>query len=87
LNQGIEFAAVLTVIGIRSMIAVIVFDRIRENTKITEALTETGQGYSDDCNQPTLGRTLITVIYDVWIVVIVSFWFFGGEVLRGFSLP
>ena len=75
-------AAVLTIVGYSMNDTVVIFDRVRENLK----------KYSDvkiyeltniSINE-TLSRTLITSI--TTLLALSSIFFFGGEILRGFSL-
>lgn len=74
-------AAVLTVIGYSINDTVIVFDRIREN--ITNKGTNRLVGLFNDAINQTLGRTLITSLTTLIVVLVLLI--FGGEVLRGFS--
>ena len=75
-------AAVLTIVGYSMNDTVVIFDRVRENLR----------KYSDikifdltniSINE-TLSRTLITSI--TTLLALFSIFFFGGEILRGFSL-
>tara|TARA_B100001121_G_scaffold298907_1_gene307045 strand:- start:177 stop:1058 length:882 start_codon:yes stop_codon:yes gene_type:complete len=75
-------AAVLTIVGYSMNDTVVIFDRVRENLR----------KYSDikifeltniSINE-TLSRTLITSI--TTLLALLSIFFFGGEILRGFSL-
>ncbi len=75
-------AAVLTIVGYSMNDTVVIFDRVRENLR----------KYSDikiydltniSINE-TLSRTLITSI--TTLLALSSIFFFGGEVLKGFSL-
>ena len=75
-------AAVLTIVGYSMNDTVVIFDRVRENLK----------KYSDikifeltniSINE-TLSRTLITSI--TTLLALMSIFFFGGEILKGFSL-
>ena len=75
-------AAVLTIVGYSMNDTVVIFDRVRENLR----------KYSDikiyeltniSINE-TLSRTLITSI--TTLLALLSILFFGGEVLKGFSL-
>ena len=75
-------AAVLTIVGYSMNDTVVIFDRVRENLK----------KYSDikifdltniSINE-TLSRTLITSV--TTLLALLSIFFFGGEVLKGFSL-
>ena len=75
-------AAVLTIVGYSMNDTVVIFDRVRENLK----------KYSDiniyeltniSINE-TLSRTIITSV--TTLLALFSIFFFGGEVLKGFSL-
>ena len=75
-------AAVLTIVGYSMNDTVVIFDRVRENLR----------KYSDikiyeltniSINE-TLSRTLITSI--TTLLALLSIFFFGGEILKGFSL-
>ena len=75
-------AAVLTIVGYSMNDTVVIFDRVRENLR----------KYSDikifeltniSINE-TLSRTVITSI--TTLLALLSIFFFGGEVLKGFSL-
>ena len=75
-------AAVLTIVGYSMNDTVVIFDRVRENLR----------KYSDikifeltniSINE-TLSRTLITSV--TTLLALLSIFFFGGEILRGFSL-
>ena len=75
-------AAILTIVGYSMNDTVVIFDRVRENLR----------KYSDikiyeltniSINE-TLSRTLITSI--TTLLALLSIFFFGGEILKGFSL-
>ena len=75
-------AAILTIVGYSMNDTVVIFDRVRENLK----------KYSDikifdltniSINE-TLSRTLITSV--TTLLALLSIFFFGGEILKGFSL-
>jgi len=75
-------AAVLTIVGYSMNDTVVIFDRVRENLK----------KYSDikifeltniSINE-TLSRTIITSV--TTLLALLSIYFFGGEILKGFSL-
>ena len=75
-------AAVLTIVGYSMNDTVVIFDRVRENLK----------KYSDikifeltniSINE-TLSRTIITSV--TTLLALFSIFFFGGEILKGFSL-
>jgi preprotein translocase subunit SecF len=85
LNQEISLtvvAALLTLIGYSMNDTIVVFDRIRENRRISgrEPLAET---INRSINQ-TLSRTLLTS--GLTLLTAISLLIFGGPVLRGFSL-
>ena len=74
-------AAVLTVIGFSMNEAVIIFDRIRENSRLHPNLT-----LPDTINRSineTLSRTIMTSL-TVFLTILILF-IFGGEVTRGFA--
>jgi preprotein translocase subunit SecF len=75
-------AAILTIVGYSMNDTVVIFDRVRENLR----------KYSDikiyeltniSINE-TLSRTLITSL--TTLLALLSIFFFGGEILKGFSL-
>ena len=75
-------AAILTIVGYSMNDTVVIFDRVRENLR----------KYSDikiyeltniSINE-TLSRTLITSV--TTLLALLSIFFFGGEILKGFSL-
>ncbi len=74
-------AALLTIIGYSINDTIVVFDRIRENTRknIKQSLGDT---INMSVNQ-TLSRTILTAL-TVFIVVVVLF-FFGGAVIHDFA--
>lgn len=75
-------AAVLAVIGYSLNDTIVVFDRIRENfRKMRE--TDTVKIMNASVNQ-TLPRTILTSV--TTLLVLCALLFFGGEVLRGFSI-
>jgi len=74
-------AAVLTVIGFSMNDTVIVYDRIREDSKIMLA-AEKGSIINRAINQ-TLSRTVMTSL-TVFLTILILF-IFGGEVTRGFA--
>ena len=76
-------AAVLTIVGYSMNDTVVIFDRVRENLR----------KYSDikifeltniSINE-TLSRTIITSLTTL-LALLAQFIFFGGEILKGFSL-
>ena len=74
-------AAILTVIGFSMNDTVIVYDRIREDTKLMKGESKTNI-INKAINQ-TLSRTVMTSL-TVFLTILILF-IFGGEVTRGFS--
>ncbi len=74
-------AALLTIIGYSIMDTVIIFDRIREYRALYPK-RELSQNINAAINS-TLGRTINTS--GVTLVVLITIFIFGGEVLRGFT--
>ncbi len=74
-------AALLTLVGYSMNDTIVIFDRVRENRKLTRksGLTEL---LNLSINQ-TLSRTVLTS--GLTLVAVVCLFIFGGEVLRGFS--
>ncbi len=84
---GMEFnltvlAAILAVIGYSLNDTIVVFDRIRENFRKMRKGSPM-EVINASLNQ-TLSRTLITSV--TTLLVLLSLFFLGGEVIRGFSL-
>ena len=83
-NQEISLtviAAILTLIGYSMNDTIVVFDRIRENLRLSrrEPLADL---VNRSINQ-TLSRTVLTS--GLTFLTVLSLFLFGGEVLRGFS--
>ncbi len=74
-------AAILTIIGYSVNDTVIVFDRIRENQKLFPKRDKLRN--MNDAINSTLSRTVNTA--GTTLVVLLSIFIFGGEVIRGFS--
>jgi preprotein translocase subunit SecF len=74
-------AAILTLIGYSMNDTIVVFDRIRENLRMTRR-EPLGQLVNRSINQ-TLSRTVLTS--GLTFLTVLSLYIFGGEVLRGFS--
>jgi SecD/SecF fusion protein len=74
-------AAILTVIGFSMNDTVIVFDRIREDSRLMKN-TDKGTIINKAINE-TLSRTIMTSL--TVFLTILSLFIFGGEVTRGFS--
>ncbi len=74
-------AAILTLIGYSMNDTIVVFDRIRENLRLSrrESLAEV---VNRSINQ-TLSRTVLTS--GLTFLTVLALYLFGGEVLRGFS--
>ena len=74
-------AAILTLVGYSMNDTIVVFDRIRENLRLTrkEVLTEV---VNRSINQ-TLSRTVLTS--GLTFLTVLALYLFGGEVLHGFS--
>jgi preprotein translocase subunit SecF len=74
-------AALLTVIGYSLNDTIVVFDRIRENTRLKRGI-DIEKVVNISINQ-TLSRTILTS--GTTLVVILCIFFFGGEVIHDFS--
>jgi preprotein translocase subunit SecF len=74
-------AAILTLIGYSMNDTIVVFDRIRENLRISRRETLTNV-VNRSINQ-TLSRTVLTS--GLTFLTVLSLYLFGGEVLHGFS--
>src|SRR6185436_8209856 len=74
-------AAILTVIGFSMNDTVIVFDRIREDSRLYPTMSRE-QVINTAINQ-TLSRTVMTSL-TVFLTILILF-IFGGEVTRGFA--
>ncbi|MBD1135381.1 protein translocase subunit SecF [Pelagibacterales bacterium SAG-MED47] len=75
-------AAVLTIVGYSMNDTVVIFDRVRENLRKFSDI-KIYELTNISINE-TLSRTLITSI--TTLLALLSIFFFGGEVLKGFSL-
>jgi preprotein translocase subunit SecF len=83
-NQEISLtviAAILTLIGYSMNDTIVVFDRIRENLRLSRR-EELATLVNRSINQ-TLSRTVLTS--GLTFLTVLSLFLFGGEVLRGFS--
>lgn len=82
MEVGMSFiAAILTIIGYSINDTVIIFDRIRENTRLFPKHT-LKRNMNDGMNQ-TLARTMNTS--GTTLAVLIVIFLFGGEVIRGFT--
>ena len=84
---GLEFdlsvlAAVLAVIGYSLNDTIVVFDRIREN--FLDARKGEPLEIADTAINQTLSRTVVTGV--TTLVVLTALFFYGGEILHGFSI-
>jgi preprotein translocase subunit SecF len=75
-------AAVLAVIGYSLNDTIVVADRIRENFRIMRSLSP--EELIDAAINQTLARSVITSL--TTLLVLVALYYFGGEVVRGFSI-
>ena len=83
-NQEISLtviAAILTLVGYSMNDTIVVFDRIRENLRLTRK--ETLPEVVNRSINPTLSRTVLTS--GLTFLTVLSLFVFGGPVLRGFS--
>ena len=80
IDQSI-IAAFLTIVGYSLNDTVVVFDRIREYTNLFK--TESFDEVTNKSINATLSRTVVTSV--TTLIVVTILFFFGGEVLRGFS--
>ncbi len=74
-------AALLTLAGYSINDTIVVFDRIRENTKVMR--TAPFETVVNKAINQTLSRTVLTAA--TTLLVVASLYFFGGSELRGFS--
>ena len=74
-------AAILTLVGYSMNDTIVVFDRIRENLRISRR--ETLPDLVNRSINQTLSRTVLTS--GLTFITVVSLYIFGGQVLRGFS--
>jgi preprotein translocase subunit SecF len=83
-NQEISLtviAAILTLVGYSMNDTIVVFDRIRENLRISRR--ETLPDVVNRSINQTLSRTVLTS--GLTFITVLSLYVFGGQVLRGFS--
>ena len=74
-------AAVLTIVGYSMNDTVVIFDRVRENLRKYSDIKI--YELSNISINETLSRTLITSV--TTLLALISIFFFGGEILKGFS--
>ncbi len=77
-------AAVLTIVGYSLNDTIVVYDRIRENLKLSKKNVADIAGTVNMSINETLSRTIITST--TTLIVVIILYFFGGEVLRTFAL-
>ena len=75
-------AAVLTIVGYSMNDTVVIFDRVRENLRKFSDI-KIFELTNISINE-TLSRTIITSV--TTLLALLSIYFFGGEILKGFSL-
>ena len=75
-------AAILTIVGYSMNDTVVIFDRVRENLR-KYSYIKIYELTNISINE-TLSRTLITSV--TTLLALLSIFFFGGEILKGFSL-
>ncbi len=78
----ITIAALLTIAGFSINDTIVIYDRVRENLRLHRKLS-LAEVINLSVNE-TLGRTLLTSLTVIFQVL--ALYFFGGEVLRDFSL-
>jgi len=74
-------AAILTIIGYSVNDTIVIFDRVRENTKLHRGAS-LDRLFNDSINQ-TLSRTILTA--GLVMLVVMTLWLFGGARLNPFS--
>ncbi|HEY5602017.1 MAG TPA: protein translocase subunit SecF [Gammaproteobacteria bacterium] len=74
-------AAILAIIGYSLNDTIVVFDRIRDNFR--KMRKETSVEIMNSSMNQTLSRTIMTSF--VTLLTVIALFFFGGELLRGFS--
>jgi preprotein translocase subunit SecF len=74
-------AALLTLVGYSMNDTIVIFDRVRENRKLTRR--QPLESLLNDSVNQTLSRTVLTS--GLTFIAVLSLFLFGGEVLRGFS--
>ena len=86
--MGMEFdttvlAAVLTLLGYSVNDSIVIFDRIRENKRISKTGTEYGKIVDDSINQ-SLSRTLNTTI--TTLLALIALVLYGGDSIHNFAV-
>ena len=74
--------ALLTIAGYSINDTIVVYDRVRENLRLTRKKTDLAQIINVSINQ-MLGRTILTTL--TVILEVLALYFFGGEVLHDFA--
>jgi preprotein translocase SecF subunit len=75
-------AAILTIVGYSMNDTVVIYDRVRENLRKFSDIKIFD--LTNNSINETLSRTIITSL--TTLLALVSIYFFGGEILKGFSL-
>jgi SecD/SecF fusion protein len=75
--------AVLTIMGYSMNDTVVVFDRVREYLRDNRNKKETIPAIINNALNSTLSRTAVTGLSTMFVLIVL--FFFGGEVIRGFS--
>ncbi|AXE19716.1 protein translocase subunit SecDF [Runella rosea] len=75
--------AVLTIMGYSMNDTVVVFDRVREYLRDNKGKKETIPAIINNALNSTLSRTAVTGLSTMFVLIVL--FFFGGEVIRGFS--
>ena len=80
-------AALLTVAGYSVMDSVVIFDRIRENSKLNEAMPEADKKAFPEVVNESVNQTMTRSINTTMTVIItlLAIYFFGGETLQNFA--
>lgn len=76
-------AAILTVVGYSINDTVVIFDRIREYLGMHKSKNEELSTVINNALNSTLSRTVVTGLSTIGVLIIL--FFFGGEIIRGFS--
>lgn len=77
-------AAILTIVGYSLNDTIVVYDRVRENLKLSKKNLANLAGTVNTSINEVLSRTIVTS--GTTLIVVTVLYFFGGEVLRTFAL-
>jgi len=78
----LTIVALLTIAGYSINDTIVVYDRVRENLRLTRKKVDLGETINLSVNQ-MLGRTILTTL--TVILEVLALYFFGGEVLHDFA--